>query len=327
MQTGREPSRGSALAAPRTPAVVPTRPARPTLTLKGKVPAPPQQVVPERPAVDTAAASSPRVEPIEVVPAPKPAPGAPAAATDAPAKSARPFRPWRGAGCRALRVPLSLPGPRPSTPSSSPRSASSGGGGRSHAPLPGRSRPRDPRPPPARGGGQCLREGDPRLCPQLQLPARGRPARIDALRPRRQPGRAGEREGSARHAAQLRGRPGEDPAAQSCCCCARSGCGCRRRRGGCSCRRCSIVGFIRNPEDHFRISYHQPARRVSEADFRIAKRSVGNRITGRLRSRGASPSGRALLAACGSSPNPLRGFGPPGDGRLTRHKEACGQVC
>jgi hypothetical protein len=93
MQTGREPSRGSALAAPRTPAAVPARPARPTLTLKGKVSAPPQQVVPERPAVDTAAASSPRVEPVEVVPTPKPAPGAPAAA-DAPAKPVRPFRPW-----------------------------------------------------------------------------------------------------------------------------------------------------------------------------------------------------------------------------------------
>jgi len=44
--------------------------------------------------VDTAATSSPRVEPVEVVPTPKPASGAPAAATDAPAKSARPFRPW-----------------------------------------------------------------------------------------------------------------------------------------------------------------------------------------------------------------------------------------
>lgn len=93
MQTGREPSRGSALAAPRTPAVVPARPARPTLTLKGKVPALPQQVVPERPAVDTAAASSPRVEPAEVVPAPKSATVATAVA-DAPAKPARPFRPW-----------------------------------------------------------------------------------------------------------------------------------------------------------------------------------------------------------------------------------------
>lgn len=94
MQTGREPSRGSALAAPRTPAAVPARPVRPTLTLKSKVSAPPQKVVPERPAVDTAAASSPRAEPVEVVPTPKPAPVAPAAATDAPAKSARPFRPW-----------------------------------------------------------------------------------------------------------------------------------------------------------------------------------------------------------------------------------------
>lgn len=94
MQTGREPSRGSALAAPRTPAAVPARPARPTLTLKGKVPAPPQQVVPERPAVDTAAASSPRVEPVEVVSTPKPAPITPAAATGAPTKFARPFRPW-----------------------------------------------------------------------------------------------------------------------------------------------------------------------------------------------------------------------------------------
>jgi hypothetical protein len=92
MRTGREPSRGSALAAPRTPAAVPARPARPTLTLKDKVPAPPQQVVPERPAVDTAAASSPRVEPVEIVPTSKPAPGAPAA--DAPAKPARPFHPW-----------------------------------------------------------------------------------------------------------------------------------------------------------------------------------------------------------------------------------------
>ncbi len=94
MQTGREQSRGSALAAPRTPAVVPARPARPTLTLKGKVPIPSQRVAPEPPAVDTTAASSPRVEPVEVVPTPKPAPVAPAAATDAPAKSARPFRPW-----------------------------------------------------------------------------------------------------------------------------------------------------------------------------------------------------------------------------------------
>ncbi len=73
MQTGREPSRGSALAAPRTPAAVPARPVRPTLTLKGKVPVPSQRVAPEQPAMDTAAASSPRVEPVEVVPTPKPA--------------------------------------------------------------------------------------------------------------------------------------------------------------------------------------------------------------------------------------------------------------
>ena len=94
MQTGREPSRGSALAAPRTPAAVPARPVRPTLTLKGKVPVSSQRVAPEPPAVDTAAASSPRVEPVEVVSVPKPAPVAPAVASDAPAKSARPFRPW-----------------------------------------------------------------------------------------------------------------------------------------------------------------------------------------------------------------------------------------
>ena len=94
MQTGREPSRGSALAAPRTPAAVPARPVRPTLTLKSKVSAPPQKVVPERPAVDTAAASNSLVEPAEVVSVPKPAPVAPAVATGAPTKSARPFRPW-----------------------------------------------------------------------------------------------------------------------------------------------------------------------------------------------------------------------------------------
>ena len=93
MQTGREPSRGSVLAAPRTPAAVPLWSARPTLTLKGKVPPPPQQVVPERLAVDTAA-SSPRVEPVAVVPVPKPAPVTPAVATDAPAKQVRSFRPW-----------------------------------------------------------------------------------------------------------------------------------------------------------------------------------------------------------------------------------------
>jgi hypothetical protein len=115
MQTGREPSRGSALAAPRTPAVVPARPARPTLTLKGKVPAPPQQVVPERPAVDTAAASSPRVEPVEVVPAPKAAPVAPAVATDAPVKGPSPL-PSLGtepsAEHRRARYPRPSPGPQ-----------------------------------------------------------------------------------------------------------------------------------------------------------------------------------------------------------------------
>ncbi len=41
-----------------------------------------------------------------------------------------------------------------------------------------------------------------------------------------------------------------------------------------------MTGYlIRNPEDHFRISYHQPARRLSEAAFRIAKRSIGKRIS------------------------------------------------
>jgi hypothetical protein len=74
--------------------VVPTRPARPTLTLKDKVLVPSQQIAPVQPAVGTAAASSSHVEPVEVVPAPKPAPIVPAAATDVPAKPARPFRPW-----------------------------------------------------------------------------------------------------------------------------------------------------------------------------------------------------------------------------------------
>jgi hypothetical protein len=36
---------------------------------------------------------------------------------------------------------------------------------------------------------------------------------------------------------------------------------------------------IRDPEDDFRISYHQLARRLSEAAFRIAKRSIGKRIS------------------------------------------------
>ncbi|MEH3144123.1 MAG: hypothetical protein PGN34_01955 [Methylobacterium frigidaeris] len=43
-------------------------------------------------------------------------------------------------------------------------------------------------------------------------------------------------------------------------------------------RRVSRIGLIRCPEDSFRTSYHRPARRMSEADFRIAKRSIGNRM-------------------------------------------------
>ncbi len=74
---------------------VPARPALPTLTLKGKVPAPSQRVAHEHPAVDTAAASCSRVEAVRSCPAPKPAPVGTAAATDAPAKNPLgPFGPW-----------------------------------------------------------------------------------------------------------------------------------------------------------------------------------------------------------------------------------------
>ena len=90
MQTGREQSRGPALAAPRTPTAGSGRPARPTLTLKGKVLTPPQPIAPEQPT----AGPSPQVEPLEVASASKPVPVAPAAATDTPPKPARPFRPW-----------------------------------------------------------------------------------------------------------------------------------------------------------------------------------------------------------------------------------------
>ncbi|MFE1597701.1 hypothetical protein [Methylobacterium sp. ID0610] len=40
----------------------------------------------------------------------------------------------------------------------------------------------------------------------------------------------------------------------------------------------AVLRLIRFPDDHFRKPYHEPARRLSEAGFRIAKRSSGNRM-------------------------------------------------
>jgi hypothetical protein len=75
------------LATPRTSAAGPARPTQPTLTLKGKVPAPPQRIAPQPPP----AGSGP---PVEVASTPKPTPVTPAAAADMAVKQARPFRPW-----------------------------------------------------------------------------------------------------------------------------------------------------------------------------------------------------------------------------------------
>ncbi len=70
-------------------AVVSARPARPTLTLKGKVPAPPQPVL----SKPLATGSGSQVEPVAIMSATKPAPVASAVATDVAAKPARPFQP------------------------------------------------------------------------------------------------------------------------------------------------------------------------------------------------------------------------------------------
>ncbi|WP_379126047.1 hypothetical protein [Methylobacterium sp. ID0610] len=59
-----------------------------------------------------------------------------------------------------------------------------------------------------------------------------------------------------------------------------------------------FLSLIRFPDNHFRKPYHEPARRLSEAGFRIAKRSSGNRMRRMVRMAATALAGsRAIVAA------------------------------
>ncbi len=280
MQTGREPSRGYVLAAPRPPAAVPARPARPTLTLKGRVPAPASAGCSGADRGGHRRWSSPRAVPVEVVPTAEARAGRPGGGGCACQERFARSAPGHGAGCRALRARCPYASAGPQRP---PRRADR----RPHAALgdpcvPSRS-VSALRSSPAAGPRwrQCLRASDPRLRPQLQLPHRGRPARIDALRPRRQPCRAGGEKDRRRHAAQL----------------ARS----TERGPGSACRRLRAQRLP--PALRRRVPPTMLRRRVH--------RGVEVQRGRPLRAAPYSPPAAAL-------PEPAARFRPAGDGRLTR---------